>query len=153
MDGSCDRCQRRAILLSAYILPSHINHYHPQQTESPSLNKTLNRRRFQSPEVELGSATGPGTSRRRNSPSAPVTGRLDEPNDRRADGWSGRVDGCHADHAVEKSFLVAQPLQLNWLHIQVVFRQWRHSKQRKPAGESAKGSSLQSEVISAPFGT
>ena len=94
MDGSRDRCAAASDPFVS-IYPSIAYQSLSSTTDGiskPPSNKTLNRRRFQSPEVELSSATGPGTSRRRNSHSAPVTGRLDEPNDRRR-GRTGGVDG------------------------------------------------------------
>ena len=47
-------------------------------------------------------------------------------------------------HAVEKTFLAAQPVQLVALTspeacYQAVIKQWRPSKRRKPAGKGAKG--------------
>ena len=50
------------------------------------------------------------------------------------------ISGCYVDHAVENTFLVAQPMQLVCKSRGWCSDSGGHSKQRKPAGKDAKGS-------------
>ena len=72
------------------------------------------------------------------------------------------ISGCYADQAVEKAFLVAQPIQLVAHHKSSGILVGRcsdsggHSERRKPAGKGAKGippEGPEGRSSQAPFGT